>query len=88
MYDTYLLFYLVQRGGAWAGPAHPSMASAPTSYHAMWHYNILCTPKGQSKLDTERISKAYAAVRAAIIVVRWFRLHVISIPNRLHQCLQ
>jgi len=42
----------------------------------MWHYNILCTPKGQSELDTERISKAYAAVRAAIIVVRWFRVLV------------
>jgi len=22
--------------------AHPSMASVPTSYYSMWHYNCLC----------------------------------------------
>jgi len=26
--------------------APPSMASVPTSYHLMWHYNYLCTTKG------------------------------------------
>ena len=25
--------------------AHPSMASEPTSYYLMWHYNCLCTLK-------------------------------------------
>ena len=27
--------------------AHPSTASAPTSYYLMWHYNCLYTLKGQ-----------------------------------------
>jgi len=26
--------------------AHPSMASAPTSYYLMWHYNCLWTVDG------------------------------------------
>jgi len=26
--------------------AHPSMASVPTSYHSMWHYNCLWTVNG------------------------------------------
>jgi len=26
---------------------HPSTASVPTSYYSMWHYNCLCTIKGQ-----------------------------------------
>ena len=25
--------------------AHPSMASVPTSYYLMWHYNYFCTLK-------------------------------------------
>jgi len=27
--------------------AHPSVASVPTSYYSMWHYNFLCTLKGK-----------------------------------------
>jgi len=46
------VLHLVQGGGAWAAAAppspllavlnvtvHPSMASVPTSYYSMWHYN-------------------------------------------------
>jgi len=28
--------------------AHPSTANVPTSYYAMWHYDYLCTLKGQN----------------------------------------
>jgi len=28
--------------------ANPSTASVPTSYHSMWHYNCLCTLKGEA----------------------------------------
>ena len=28
--------------------AHPSTASVPTSYNLMWHYNYLCTLKGET----------------------------------------
>ena len=30
--------------------AHPSMASVPTSYYSMWHYNYRCPLKGYIKL--------------------------------------
>ena len=47
-------------GTGWRGPsgpakflhavpnvtAHPLMASVPTSYYSLWHYNYLCTLKG------------------------------------------
>jgi len=31
--------------------AHPSTVSVPTLYHSMWHYNCLCTRKGQTLLS-------------------------------------
>jgi len=37
-------------GLQFAVPYGPSMASVPTSHYSMWHYNYLCTVKGQTQI--------------------------------------